>query len=370
MSEINVSVGGGPGVVVSVAGDGTTATVTTGGTVNVTLTESNPTWSGIGGKPSTFPPQAHSHFIADTVGLQAALNEKADLDAGGKVPASQLPSYVDDVLEFANLAALPATGETGKIYVTTNNGSVYRWSGTTYIEISAAPGSTDFVPEGTTNLYHTTARAAAAAPVQSVAGRTGAVTLVKADVGLGNVDNTADASKPVSTAQAAADAAVASAAAADATSKANAAQAAAVQRANHTGTQAISTVSGLQTALDGKAAATHSHAIADVTGLQTALDGKQASGSYATAVHTHAISDVTGLQAALDGKAVISHVHSASDITSGTINASRLGSGIASNATFLRGDGTWASVIQTIIDGGSATTSDGGVVDGGSATTV
>jgi len=167
MSEINVSVGGGPGVVVSVAGDGTTATVTTGGTVNVTLTESNPTWSGIAGKPSTFPPQAHSHFIADTVGLQAALNEKADLDAGGKVPASQLPSYVDDVLEFANLAALPATGETGKIYVTTGNGKIYRWSGTTYIEISAAPGSTDFVPEGTGNLYHTTARAAAAAPVQS-----------------------------------------------------------------------------------------------------------------------------------------------------------------------------------------------------------
>jgi Phage tail repeat like len=45
-------------------------------------------------------------------------------------------------------------------------------------------------------------------------------------------------------------------------------------RANHTGTQAISTVTGLQTALDGKAALAHTHAIADVTGLQTALDSK------------------------------------------------------------------------------------------------
>ena len=42
--------------------------------------------------------------------------------------------------------------------------------------------------------------ASAAAPVQSVAGRTGAVTLAKADVGLSNVDNTNDSAKPVSTA--------------------------------------------------------------------------------------------------------------------------------------------------------------------------
>ena len=52
-----------------------------------------------------------------------------------------------------------------------------------------------------TNLYYTNARASAAAPVQSVAGQTGAVTLSKSDVGLGNVDNTSDADKPVSTAQ-------------------------------------------------------------------------------------------------------------------------------------------------------------------------
>lgn len=96
-------------------------------------------------------------------------------------------------------------------------------------------------------------------------------THTKGEVGLGNVDNTSDASKPVSTAQAAADAAVASAAAADATSKANAAQAAAVQRANHTGTQAISTVSGLQAALDSKATpADVTTAVANVVGAAPA----------------------------------------------------------------------------------------------------
>src|SRR5580765_3996311 len=127
-------------------------------------------------------------------------NGYASLDASTKVPAAQLPSYVDDVLEFANLAAFPATGATGIIYVALDTGKIYRWSGSAYVEISPSPGSSDAVPEGSVNLYYTNARASAAAPVQSVAGRTGTVTLTKSDVGLANVDNTSDASKPVSTA--------------------------------------------------------------------------------------------------------------------------------------------------------------------------
>jgi len=126
-----------------------------------------------------------------------AVNGYAGLDASGLVPASLLPSYVDDVLEYAALGNFPATGETGKIYVATGTGKVYRWSGSTYVEIAASPGSTDSVTEGSTNLYFTNARASAAAPVQSVAGKTGAVTLAKADVGLGSVDNTADSAKAV-----------------------------------------------------------------------------------------------------------------------------------------------------------------------------
>jgi hypothetical protein len=129
-------------------------------------------------------------------------------------------------------------------------------------------------------------------PVVSVAGRTGAVTLAKSDVGLGNADNTADAAKPISTAT--------------------------------------------QAALDGKAAAVHGHAISDVTNLQASLDAKaplaspaltgtptaptQVQGNNSTRLattayvdtlgstkaassHVHAIADVTNLQASLDAKA-------------------------------------------------------------------
>lgn len=63
------------------------------------------------------------------------LNGKADLE-NGKVPASQLPSYVDDVLEYSSTSAFPATGENGKIYVATDTNKTYRWSGSEYTEIS------------------------------------------------------------------------------------------------------------------------------------------------------------------------------------------------------------------------------------------
>lgn len=99
----------------------------------------------------------------------------AGLDEAGKVPAAQLPSYVDDVLEYANLAAFPVTGEAGKIYVALDTNKTYRWSGSTYIYITSGA-------------------------VDSVAGKTGVVVLAKADVGLGSVDNTSDADKPVSAA--------------------------------------------------------------------------------------------------------------------------------------------------------------------------
>ena len=89
-------------------------------------------------------------------------NGYASLNSSGQVPSTQLPSYVDDVLEYANLAAFPVTGEAGKIYVTADTNKTYRWSGSAYVEISASPGSTDAVTEGTTNLYFTNARARAA----------------------------------------------------------------------------------------------------------------------------------------------------------------------------------------------------------------
>lgn len=137
-------------------------------------------------------------------------NGYASLDGTGKVPASQLPSFVDDVLEYANAGAFPATGAAGVIYVALDTNVVYRWGGSTYVQIAASPGSSDSITEGSVNLYFTQARARASISVSgslsynsatgvlsytesvsSVAGKTGAVTLVKGDVGLGNVENTA-----------------------------------------------------------------------------------------------------------------------------------------------------------------------------------
>lgn len=86
-------------------------------------------------------------------------NGLVKLDASGKVAAAQLPSYVDDVLEAANLAAFPGTGSTGVIYVALDTNKTYRWTGTVYTEISASPGTTDSLTEGVTNLYYTAARA-------------------------------------------------------------------------------------------------------------------------------------------------------------------------------------------------------------------
>lgn len=63
-------------------------------------------------------------------------NGLASLDDSGKVPSTQLPSYVDDVLEFTQLDQLPKPGEPGKIYVVTSTNLQYRWSGSDYVEIS------------------------------------------------------------------------------------------------------------------------------------------------------------------------------------------------------------------------------------------
>ncbi len=69
---------------------------------------------------------------------KGANNGVAELDAGGKVPSSQLPSFVDDVIEVANFSSLPGTGATGVIYVTLDDNKTYRWSGSAYVEISAS----------------------------------------------------------------------------------------------------------------------------------------------------------------------------------------------------------------------------------------
>ncbi|MDP9528484.1 hypothetical protein [Pseudomonas protegens] len=108
---------------------------------------------------------AAARTVADAAVPGSAVGSSVAQLVNGVVPASQLPSFVDDVLEFPTLANFPATGETGKIYIAVNDGDSptnptrqYRWSGSAFVLIPSSPGSTDQVPEGSTNQYFTAAR--------------------------------------------------------------------------------------------------------------------------------------------------------------------------------------------------------------------
>jgi hypothetical protein len=141
-----------------VGSDSTTDAVKFAGATNVTVTRTDADTITITG-PDLSGYQTSLGFTAENTANKNQNNGYAGLDAGGKVASAQLPSYVDDVVEYANQAAFPATGETSKIYVALDNNKIYRWSGSAYVEISASPGSTDSVTEGSTNLYFTTQRA-------------------------------------------------------------------------------------------------------------------------------------------------------------------------------------------------------------------
>lgn len=103
---------------------------------------------------------AHNHDSAyyKKTEVDGKLGKKADL-INGLIPSSQLPSYVDDVLEYNTRAQFPTTWEKGKIYITINDDSQWRWTGTTYKKMVSSPWSTDAIPEGSQNLYFTDARA-------------------------------------------------------------------------------------------------------------------------------------------------------------------------------------------------------------------
>lgn len=199
------------------------------------------------------PKQVVAHD--EVTGLQQQLDGKQAAGTyatlvNGLVPSSQLPSFVDDVLEFTNAEAFPQTGESGKLYVAANSGgepSVFRWGGTTYVQVAASPGSTDSVAEGVTNRYFTEARAVSAV----------ASTLA------GYVSTTDSRLSDSRTALA------------------------------HKASHATGGADALSPADIGAAAAGHSHLISSVTQLQESLDAK------ATVVHSHEISEINGLADAL-----------------------------------------------------------------------
>lgn len=107
----------------------------------------------------------------------------AELDANGMVPSAQLPSYVDDVLEYASLSDFPVTGESGKIYVAMDNGRTYRWGGSAYVEISESLA----LGETSSTAYRGDRGKTAYDHSQLASGNPHNVSA--SDVGLGNVAN-------------------------------------------------------------------------------------------------------------------------------------------------------------------------------------
>lgn len=123
----------------------------------------------------------YSTFL--TTDLKGANNGLAELDSSGKVPSSQLPSYVDDVLEYANLAAFPVTGTTATIYLALDTNLTYRWGGSSYIEISPSLA----LGETSSSAYRGDRGKIAYDHSQLTSGNPHNVT--KSDVGLSNVVN-------------------------------------------------------------------------------------------------------------------------------------------------------------------------------------
>jgi hypothetical protein len=133
---------------------------------------------------------AHTHdgrYYTETE-INSALGLKADLE-NGKVPSNQLPSYVDDAVEYVSASNFPESGESGKIYVATDTNLTYRWTGTGYAEISQSIA----LGETSATAYRGDRGKTAYDHSQTAHN--------KAFVGLGNVDNTADVNKDVASAK-------------------------------------------------------------------------------------------------------------------------------------------------------------------------
>ena len=126
-------------------------------------------------------------FTPISTAVKGAKSGLAELDANGKVPTAQLPSYVDDVLEYSAKSSFPSTGETSKIYVSTDDNKTYRWSGSAYVEISASLA----LGETSSTAYRGDRGKTAYDHSQITSGNPHGIT--KTTVGLGNVENKSSA---------------------------------------------------------------------------------------------------------------------------------------------------------------------------------
>lgn len=151
-------------------------------------------------KPYSREPGDQIQAIKAYVGDET--DDAADTTLTGRIEALEASPGGGSYVEYADFASLPGTGTSGTFYVTLDNNKIYRWSGTQYNEVSAT------IALGETNVTaYRGDRGKTAYDHSSLTNNPHSVT--KSQVGLGNVDNTSDVDKPVSTAQAAADADVA-----------------------------------------------------------------------------------------------------------------------------------------------------------------
>lgn len=182
-------------------------------------------------------PATHTHGIAGVTGLQAALNGKADATA---IPSVE---FLQDLV-----AAMFQAG-------THSNAS---------ISYDDATGALNIIATGSGSGGSTLTQENVEDFVGGLVVQGTGISVTYDDAG--NVLRIALAGESYTTADRNKLAGIAAGA------TVNSSDANLLNRQNHTGTQAITSITGLQAALDGKAATSHSHAIANVTGLQAALD--------------------------------------------------------------------------------------------------
>jgi hypothetical protein len=298
-------------------------------------------------------------------------NGAASLDGAGKVPAAQLPSYVDDVIEAASFADLPTVGETGKAYVTLDNNKVYRWTGSVYVEISPSIGTTwgsitgtlavqtdlQSALDGKANSTHTHSSSDITNFNESVDDRVNSLIVAGTNISANYDDlaNTLTISSTVSVitdhtalssigtnSHADIDSHISSTSNPHSVTKSqvglsNVPNVDATSRANHTGTQTASTISDFNFAADARVSAgisAHESALDPHSQYETSTEVQSKVDAHANLTNNpHAVtksqvglgnvdntSDLnkpisSATQLALDGKANTSHSHVATDIT-------------------------------------------------------
>ena len=181
--------------------DNTTYTANTGIKLNgTTFQHTNSVTAGTAGTSSATSGKtlavpyvtydAQGHITATGTHTHTISGLDASAISSGTIDSARLPSYVDDVLEYAGLTNFPSTGESGKIYVAQDTNKTYRWSGSAYVVISEtlAIGTTASTAAAG-NHKHT----ASYTPAGSIAvNSAGSTTTVPNVTGVGSVPTTED----------------------------------------------------------------------------------------------------------------------------------------------------------------------------------